>query len=208
MAELPKAELGRTGLSVTALGFGAMELRGAPRGRPIRPEQAADGAQCRARRGHQLHRHVDRLRPERGADRHSSSPAGAASTSWPASAAAWSAHAAAPAGQRNPHDFTRENIVAGVEAEPGADEDRLPGRGAVPRLAVGGDAGADGVRSRRCATCSARARSASSACPPRCPTSSSTSTWACSTCSRSRIRPRSGSTRRSDARGGGRAPAS
>lgn len=32
--------LGRTGLPVTALGFGAMELRGEPRGRPVTREQA------------------------------------------------------------------------------------------------------------------------------------------------------------------------
>jgi aryl-alcohol dehydrogenase-like predicted oxidoreductase len=32
MADLPRATLGRTGLEVTRLGFGAMELRGAPRG--------------------------------------------------------------------------------------------------------------------------------------------------------------------------------
>ncbi len=32
MAELPKRTLGRTGLQVTTLGFGAMELRGAPAG--------------------------------------------------------------------------------------------------------------------------------------------------------------------------------
>lgn len=40
MSDLPKRTLGRTGLEVTALGFGAMELRGSPRGRPITPEAA------------------------------------------------------------------------------------------------------------------------------------------------------------------------
>src|SRR5581483_8529883 len=40
MSGLPMHELGRTGLQVTALGFGAMELRGEPRGRPVTPEQA------------------------------------------------------------------------------------------------------------------------------------------------------------------------
>lgn len=40
MAGLPTRVLGRTGLPVTVLGYGAMELRGAPRGRPITPEQA------------------------------------------------------------------------------------------------------------------------------------------------------------------------
>src|SRR5215211_5902146 len=39
-SELPKRLLGRTGLNVTTLGYGAMELRGAPRGRDISDEQA------------------------------------------------------------------------------------------------------------------------------------------------------------------------
>ena len=40
MPELPKRQLGRTGLQVTTLGYGAMELRGGPRGRDIPEEQA------------------------------------------------------------------------------------------------------------------------------------------------------------------------
>src|SRR5438445_12733384 len=40
MAELPKRALGRTGLQVTMLGYGAMELRGAPRGRDVTDAQA------------------------------------------------------------------------------------------------------------------------------------------------------------------------
>ena len=32
MADLPRRQLGRTGLDVTMLGYGAMGLRGAPRG--------------------------------------------------------------------------------------------------------------------------------------------------------------------------------
>ena len=40
MTELPKRELGRTGLQVTMLGYGAMELRGAPRARDISEAQA------------------------------------------------------------------------------------------------------------------------------------------------------------------------
>ncbi len=41
MPDLPKRKLGRTGLNVTALGFGALELRGmvAGVGRPLRPGQ-------------------------------------------------------------------------------------------------------------------------------------------------------------------------
>ena len=37
---LPTATLGRTGLEVTRLGYGAMEIRDAPRGRPVTGEQA------------------------------------------------------------------------------------------------------------------------------------------------------------------------
>src|SRR4029450_7549676 len=40
MADLPKRALGRTGLQVTMLGYGAMELRGAPRGRDVTDKQA------------------------------------------------------------------------------------------------------------------------------------------------------------------------
>ena len=40
MPDLPKRQLGRTGLQVTTLGYGAMELRGAPRGRDVSDEQA------------------------------------------------------------------------------------------------------------------------------------------------------------------------
>src|SRR5262245_25716829 len=40
MAGLPKRALGRTGLQVTMLGYGAMELRGAPRGRDVTDPQA------------------------------------------------------------------------------------------------------------------------------------------------------------------------
>ena len=37
---LPTATLGRTGLEVTKLGFGAMEIRGGPRGRDVTAAQA------------------------------------------------------------------------------------------------------------------------------------------------------------------------
>jgi aryl-alcohol dehydrogenase-like predicted oxidoreductase len=37
---VPKRELGRTELQVTTLGYGAMELRGAPRGRDTTESQA------------------------------------------------------------------------------------------------------------------------------------------------------------------------
>jgi len=42
MSELPKRTLGRTGLEVTTLGFGAMELRGAPNGPDVSDSAAAE----------------------------------------------------------------------------------------------------------------------------------------------------------------------
>ena len=44
MADLPKRELGRTGLQVTMLGYGAMELRGVPRGREVTEAQSKTGS--------------------------------------------------------------------------------------------------------------------------------------------------------------------
>ncbi len=41
MTTLPRQTLGRTGVEVTTLGYGAMELRGVPAGPPITDEQAA-----------------------------------------------------------------------------------------------------------------------------------------------------------------------
>lgn len=40
MPDLPKRTLGRTGLEVTTLGYGAMELRGGARGRQLSEEDA------------------------------------------------------------------------------------------------------------------------------------------------------------------------
>ena len=40
MIDLPTRTLGRTGARVTTLGYGAMELRGAPRGPEVSDEQA------------------------------------------------------------------------------------------------------------------------------------------------------------------------
>jgi aryl-alcohol dehydrogenase-like predicted oxidoreductase len=40
IVEIPRRDLGRTGLHVTMLGYGAMELRGAPRGRDVTEAQA------------------------------------------------------------------------------------------------------------------------------------------------------------------------
>jgi hypothetical protein len=43
IVDLPRRDLGRTGLQVTRLGYGAMELRGAPGGRDVTEAQADQG---------------------------------------------------------------------------------------------------------------------------------------------------------------------
>ena len=59
MNDLSRKVLGRTGLKVTALGYGAMELRGVPFGGPeITDDQAKLTTERGAGRGHQLHRHL------------------------------------------------------------------------------------------------------------------------------------------------------
>jgi len=119
MPDLPKPTLGRTGLEVTTLGYGAMELRGAPRGRDVSDEQAErilnavldaginfidtsiDYGQAEERIG----RFISRRRSEYFLASKCGCLAGDLVNSPPPPAP----------GQRSPHVFTRENIVQGVE---------------------------------------------------------------------------------------------
>ncbi|HZQ34678.1 MAG TPA: aldo/keto reductase [Dehalococcoidia bacterium] len=113
MSGLPMHELGRTGLQVTALGFGAMELRGEPRGRPVTPEQAQQVLNGALDAGiNYIDTSIDYGRSEefigqfisgRRGEYFLASKCGCLVGAPPA-----------PAGQRNPHDFSRENIIAGV----------------------------------------------------------------------------------------------
>jgi aryl-alcohol dehydrogenase-like predicted oxidoreductase len=113
MVDLPTCELGRTGLQVTALSFGAMELRGAPRGRPIEPEQAETLLNAVLDAGinyidtsidyGQSEELIGRFIAHRRGEYFLASKCGCLVGAPPA-----------PAGQRNPHDFSRENIIAGV----------------------------------------------------------------------------------------------
>src|SRR5438477_9921414 len=109
-----KRERGRTGLQVTTLGYGAMELRGAPRARDITEEQAEtilnkvldsginyidtsiDYGLSEERIGH----YISHRRSEYYLARKCGCLVGAP---------------AAPRGQPGQHVFTRDNIVAGVE---------------------------------------------------------------------------------------------
>jgi len=114
MTDLPTRELGRTGLPVTMLGYGAMELRGAPRARDISEAQpetilnavleaginyidtSIDYGLSEERIGHYIGHRRDEY--------YLASKCGCLVGAPPA-----------PRGERNPHVFTRENIVAGVE---------------------------------------------------------------------------------------------
>ena len=114
MTDLPKRQLGRTGLHVTMLGYGAMELRGAPRGRDISEAQAETVLNAVLDSGinyidtsidyglseERVGRYLSRRRDEFYLASKCGCVVGAPSGS---------------RGERLPHLFTRENIVAGVE---------------------------------------------------------------------------------------------
>jgi aryl-alcohol dehydrogenase-like predicted oxidoreductase len=114
MTDLPKRELGRTGLRVTMLGYGAMELRGAPRARDITDSQAETILNAVLDSGiNYIDTSIDYGLSEERIGRYIShrrdsyylaSKCGCLVGAPPA-----------PRGQRSPHVFTRENIVAGVE---------------------------------------------------------------------------------------------
>ena len=109
-----KRELGRTGLEVTTLGYGAMELRGAPRARDISEGQAETILNAVLDAGinyidtsidyglseERIGRYISRRRSEYYLASKCGCLVGAAP---------------APPGHRGPHVFTRDNIVAGVE---------------------------------------------------------------------------------------------
>src|SRR5216684_4030695 len=114
MADLPKRELGRTGLQVTMLGYGAMGLRGAPRALEITESQAKTILNAVLDAGinyidtsidyglseERIGRYIGHRRDEY----YLASKCGCLVAAPPA-----------PRGERSPHVFTRDNIVAGVE---------------------------------------------------------------------------------------------
>lgn len=114
MAELPKRELGRTGLQVTKLGYGAMELRGAPRGRDVTDKQAETILHAVLDAGINYidssidygasEERIGRYIGERRTEYYLASKCGCLVGAPPA-----------PRGQTSPHVFTRDNILAGVE---------------------------------------------------------------------------------------------
>jgi aryl-alcohol dehydrogenase-like predicted oxidoreductase len=114
MAELPKRQLGRTGLQVTMLGYGAMELRGAPRGRDVTDAQAETILHAALDAGINYvdtsidygvsEERIGRYIADRRSEYYLASKCGCLVGAAPA-----------PRGQTSPHVFTRDNILAGVE---------------------------------------------------------------------------------------------
>jgi aryl-alcohol dehydrogenase-like predicted oxidoreductase len=109
-----KRQLGRTGLEVTALGYGAMELRGAPRARDITEAQAETILNKVLDAGINYidtsidyglsEERIGRYISHRRSEYYLASKCGCLVGAPPA-----------PRGQRNAHVFTRDNVVAGVE---------------------------------------------------------------------------------------------
>ena len=117
MPDLAKRTLGRTGLDVTMLGYGAMELRGAPRGREVSDEQAERILNAVLDSGiNFIDTSIDYGRSEELIGRFIS---GRRSEFFLASkCGCWALEGQPPSPGpegRNPHVFTPQNIVAGVE---------------------------------------------------------------------------------------------
>lgn len=114
MPDLPKRQLGRTGLQVTTLGFGAMELRDAPRGRPVDSKQAGDVLNSVLDSGIN---YID-TSPDYGlAEERIGEHIGHRRSEYFLASKCGCLVGAAPAarGERQDHIFTRENVIAGVE---------------------------------------------------------------------------------------------
>src|SRR3954453_7410743 len=114
MADLPMRQLGRTGLQVTMLGYGAMELRGGARGRPIDDEQAYRILNAVLDAGvNYIDTSIDYGVSEERIGRYISHRR---SEYYLASKCGCLVGApTAPVGQVSPHFYTRDNIIAGVE---------------------------------------------------------------------------------------------
>lgn len=119
MADIEKRTLGRTGYEVTALAYGAMELRGAPRGRDIDPEDAGRILNAVLDGGiNMIDTSIDYGVSEELIGRYISHRRNEYFLA--SKCGCWAGSGEPPAdaaltGGRFPHVFTRENIVAGVE---------------------------------------------------------------------------------------------
>src|ERR1700756_4647244 len=111
---IPQRELGRTGLPVTVLGYGAMELRGSPRGRDVTEVQAETILNAALDAGinyidtsidygvseERIGRYISHRRSEYFLASKCGCPGGAPT---------------GPGGQVSTHVYTRDNVIAGVE---------------------------------------------------------------------------------------------
>jgi len=114
MTELPRRQLGRTRLPVTMLGYGAMEIRGAPRGRDVTDQQAETILHAVLDAGINYidtsidygvsEERIGRYIGDRRSEYYLASKCGCLVGAPPA-----------PRGQTSPHVFTRDNILKGVE---------------------------------------------------------------------------------------------
>ena len=119
MTDIVKRTLGRTGYEVTALAYGAMELRGAPRGRHIDPEDAGRILNAVLDGGiNMIDTSIDYGVSEELIGRHISHRRNEYFLA--SKCGCWATEGDPPpdamrTGVRSPHIFTRENIVNGVE---------------------------------------------------------------------------------------------
>jgi aryl-alcohol dehydrogenase-like predicted oxidoreductase len=113
MSDLPKRELGRTGMQVTTLGYGSMELRGAPRARDTTEAQAETILNAVLDAGiNFIDTSIDYGVSEERIGRYISHRR---SEYYLASKCGCLVGAPAVRGQTSPHVYTRDNIIAGVE---------------------------------------------------------------------------------------------
>jgi aryl-alcohol dehydrogenase-like predicted oxidoreductase len=113
MAELPRRQLGRTGLRVTTLGYGAMEIRGGGRGREVSDEQAERILNAVLDSGiNYIDTSIDYGLSEERIGKFISNRR---SEYYLASKCGCFVGANPGPGERMPHVFTRENVIAGVE---------------------------------------------------------------------------------------------
>ena len=186
--------LGRTGADVTILGYGAMELRGAPRGPAIEDEEAGrllnavldgginliDTSPDYGRSEELIGRYVGHRRDEYFLASKCGCPLGSGAECHPALC---------------PRLHAQQNIRGRDRAEPQAAADGPPRSPAGAHVAQPGpDGGGRHRRHDRCRSAT-RERSVSSACRGSSPTCPTTSRWASSTSSRSPTRWCSASTR-------------
>src|SRR4029450_2268296 len=124
MAELPKRALGRTGLQVTMLGYGAMELRGVPRGRDVSDKQAETILNAVLDAGIN---YIDTSIDYGGSEERIGRSLGARPSEYylASKCGCLVGAPAAPRGERSPHVFTRDNILR-------RGEQRLARRGRRP----------------------------------------------------------------------------